>query len=160
MFTSVHHFRKDVARDATRPVVLFCSRIEREHRRQGGAVKDGYNLERRVADFAARCLDVCEALPRGRVGVANFKDQLSRSATAVAANYAEASVPASRRDFANKMSIAMKELVESRMWLYIIAKREYIKSSLLIPLAEETDALVRIFNASITTARKRLNADG
>ena len=57
------------------------------------------------------------------------------------------------------MSIAMKELVESRMWLYIIAKREYIKSSLLIPLAEETDELVRIFNASITTARKRLNAD-
>ena len=53
----------------------------------------------------------------------------------------------------------MKELVESRMWLYIIAKREYIKSSLLIPLAEETDELVRIFNASITTARKRLNAD-
>ena len=29
-------------------------------------MKDGFNLERRVADFAARCLDVCEALPRGR----------------------------------------------------------------------------------------------
>ena len=157
MFTSVHHFRKDVARDAARPVVLFCSRIERSRSRQEVALKDGYNLERRVADFAARCLDVCEALPRGRVGVANFKDQLSRSATAVAANYAEASVPASRRDFANKMSIAMKELVESRMWLYIIAKREYVKPTLLAALADETDELVRIFNASISTARKRLS---
>ncbi len=102
-------------------------------------MKDGFNLERRVADFAARCLDVCEALPRGRVGVANFKDQLSRSATAVAANYAEASVPA------------------SRMWLYIISKREYVKPVLLVPLAEEADELVRIFNASISTARKRLS---
>ena len=120
-------------------------------------MKDGFNLERRVADFAARCLDVCEALPRGRVGVANFKDQLSRSATAVAANYAEASVPASRRDFANKLSIALKELVESRMWLYIISKREYVKLALLVPLAEEADELVRIFNASISTARKRLS---
>ena len=120
-------------------------------------MKDGFNLERRVADFAARCLDVCEALPRGRVGVANFKDQLSRSATAVAANYAEASVPASRRDFANKLSIALKELVESRMWLYIISKREYVKPVLLVPLAEEADELVRIFNASISTARKRLS---
>lgn len=120
-------------------------------------MRDGFNLERRVADFAARCLDVCEVLPRGRVGVANFKDQLSRSATAVAANYAEASVPASRRDFANKMSIAMKELVESRMWLYIIAKREYVKPALLTALAEEADELVRIFNASISTARKRLS---
>lgn len=120
-------------------------------------MKDGFNLERRVADFAARCLDVCEALPRGRAGVANFKDQLSRSATAVAANYAEASVPASRRDFANKLSIALKELVESRMWLYIISKREYVKPALLVPLAEEADELVRIFNASISTARKRLS---
>ena len=122
-------------------------------------MKDGFNLERRVADFAAWCLDVCEALPRGRVGVANFKDQLSRSATAVAANYAEASVPASRRDFANKLSIALKELVGSRMWLYIISKREYVKPVLLVPLAEEADELVRIFNASISTARKRLSDD-
>ena len=122
-------------------------------------MRDGFNLEKRVADFAARCLDVCEALPRGRVGVANFKDQLSRSATAVAANYAEASVPASRRDFANKLSIALKELVESRMWLYIISKREYVKPALLVPLATEADELVSIFNASISTARKRLAAD-
>ena len=112
----------------------------------------GRGARRRAPD----CL-FCEALPRGWVGVANFKDQLSRSSTAVAANYAEASVPASRRDFANKMSIAMKELVESRMWLYIIAKREYVKPALLVPLAEETDELVRIFNASISTARKRLS---
>ena len=122
-------------------------------------MRDGFNLEKRVADFAARCLDVCEALPRGRVGVANFKDQLSRSATAVAANYAEASVPAFRRDFANKLSIALKELVESRMWLYIISKREYVKPALLVPLATEADELVSIFNASISTARKRLAAD-
>ena len=122
-------------------------------------MKDGFNLEKRVAEFAARCLDVCDALPRGRAGVANFKDQLARSATAVAANYAEASVPASRRDFANKMSIALKELVETRMWLYIISKREYVKPTLLVSLAEETDELVSIFNASISTARKRLSAD-
>ena len=125
---------------------------------RGEAVKDGFNLEHRVADFAARCLDVCEALPHGRVGVANFRDQLSRSATAVAANYAEATVPASRKDFANKMSIALKELVESRMWLYIIGKREYVRPAQLAKLFDETDELVRIFNASISTARKRISA--
>ena len=125
---------------------------------RGESVKDGFNLEHRVADFAARCLDVCEALPHGRVGVANFRDQLSRSATAVAANYAEATVPASRKDFANKMSIALKELVESRMWLYIIGKREYVRPAQLAKLFDETDELVRIFNASISTARKRISA--
>ena len=121
-------------------------------------MKDGFNLEHRVADFASRCLDVCEALPQGRVGVANIRDQLSRSSTAVAANYAEASVPASKRDFANKMSIALKELVESRMWLYIVWKRAYVKPDSLVSLAAEADELVRIFNASVSTARKRIRA--
>ena len=79
------------------------------------------------------------------------------AATAVAANYAEATVPASRKDFANKMSIALKELVESRMWLYIIGKREYVRPAQLAKLFDETDELVRIFNASISTARKRLS---
>ena len=83
-------------------------------------------LEFRVGDFAVRCLDVCDALPKGQAGVSNLKDQLSRSATSVAANYAEATVPYSRRDFANRMSIAMRELVESRMWLYIISRRKYV----------------------------------
>lgn len=118
--------------------------------------QDCKNLQVRVGDFAVRCLAVCDALQKGVAGVANLKDQLARSATSVAANYAEASVPSSRRDFASKMSIAMRELVESRMWLYIISKRNYIRPHLLEPLLMETDELVRIFHASITTARKRM----
>ena len=121
--------------------------------------KVGKPLEFRVGDFAVRCLDVCDALPKGRSGVSNLRDQLSRSATSVAANYAEATVPSSRRDFANKMAIAMRELVESRMWLYIISRRKYIKPHLLEALLSETDELVRIFSASISTARKRIFDD-
>ncbi len=116
----------------------------------------GKNLECHVGDFAVRCLAVCEALPRGKIGVSNLRDQLSRAATSVAANYAEATVPSSRRDFANKMTIAMRELVESRMWLYVISRRGYIKPHKLMPLFTETNELVRIFGASISTARKRL----
>ena len=113
------------------------------------------DLEQRVADFAARVIGVCEKLP-DRMGSRHLQDQLFRSATSVAANYAEACVPESRRDFAHKMGVALKELVETRMWFRIIAKREYIKPELLVNLIDELEELVKIFHSSIKTARRNL----
>lgn len=114
-----------------------------------------FDLEDRVADFAANAISVCEALPQKSCAL-HIRDQLFRSATSVAANYAEASVPESRKDFAHKMAIALKELVESRMWLRIVATTKYAPDELVLPVFSEADELVRIFNSSVSTARKAL----
>ena len=114
-----------------------------------------FNLEQRVAEFASRAISVCEALPN-RTGAAHIKDQLFRSSTSVAANYAEASVPESRKDFVHKMNIALKELVETRMWLRIITLKNYLNGASLAGLMGETDELAKIFHASVMTARKRI----
>ena len=82
-----------------------------------------------------------------------------RAATSVAANYAEASVPEFRKDFAHKMSIALKELVESRMWIRIISLRRYLSTDVTASLLAETDELIKIFHASISTARKALSSE-
>ena len=115
-----------------------------------------FDLEQRVAEYAARVISVCEALP-SRIGASHLQDQLFRSATSVAANYAEACVPESRKDFAHKTNVALKELVETRMWLRIIAMKKYLKPHQLDPLLSETDELVRIFNSSVKTARRNLS---
>lgn len=115
-----------------------------------------FDLEFRVAEFAARVISVCDALP-SRTGAGHLRDQLFRSSTSVAANYAEACVPESRKDFAHKTNIALKELVETRMWLRIIALKKYIAPKLLEPLLGETDELIRVFNTSVKTARKNLS---
>ncbi len=115
-----------------------------------------FDLEDRVSGFAARAISVCEALP-SKTGAAHIRDQLFRCSTSVAANYAEASVPESRKDFAHKMNIALKELVEARMWLNIIAKKQFLDPSSLRPLIEETNELVKIFHSSVSTARKNLS---
>ena len=59
----------------------------------------GKELEERIPLFAARCVNVCEAIPAKRLKAGHFKDQLFRSATGVSANYAEAeaSVATARR---------------------------------------------------------------
>ena len=117
-----------------------------------------YNLEQRVAEFASCVIAVCDVLPT-RTGAAHIKDQMCRSSTSVAANYAEASVPESRKDFIHKMNIALKELVETRMWLRIIMLRKYLDNSMIDPIIQETTELAKIFHASVMTARKRLASE-
>ena len=131
------------------------SQLFTNHKSQMKASAPPIDLEQRVADFAARVIGVCEKLP-DRMGSRHLQDQLFRSATSVAANYAEACVPESRRDFAHKMGVALKELVETRMWFRIIAKRDYIKPELLVNLMDELEELVKIFHSSIKTARRNL----
>jgi len=114
-----------------------------------------FDLEIRVAEFAARVMAVCDALPCVN-GAAHLRDQLFRAASSVAANYAEASVPESRKDFAHKMNIALKELVESRMWLRIIILGKYLPKDRLDPLLVELDELVKIFHSSVSTARRNI----
>ena len=77
-----------------------------------------------------------------------------RSATSVAANYAEAEEAESRKDFIHKLKIAMKELSETRVWLKVIVESGYAENRKLAALIEEAVSLTRIFSVSIITARK------
>jgi four helix bundle protein len=54
------------------------------------------------------------------------------------------------------MGVALKELVESRMWLRIIADKKYVNPEKLAPLMGELEELVKIFHSSIQTARRNM----
>ena len=112
-------------------------------------------LEDRTAKFAARVVKVCEALPVKRIGAVHFADQLFRSGTSVAANYAEATESESRKDFIHKLKIAMKELSETRTWLKVVSYAGYLPKDSLAPLIDESVELTRIFASSVRTARRQ-----
>ena len=113
-------------------------------------------LEDRIVQFAARCVKVCAALPAKAVGSASFSDQMFRSATSVAANYAEACEAESAKDFVHKLKVAMKELSETRTWLKLIGASEYIDGAKLADLIAESKELSRILSASVTTTKKKI----
>ena len=113
-------------------------------------------LEDRVVTFAARCVKVCAALPMKNVGSANFADQLFRSSTSIAANYAEACEAESWRDFVHKLKVSMKELSETRIWLKLIGESGYVEKTKLADLIDESKELSRIFAASVMTTKKKL----
>jgi four helix bundle protein len=111
------------------------------------------DLEDRLVDFAVRIGNVVGALPNTRLG-RHISGQIVRSGTSPAPNYAEGCAAESRRDVVHKLSISLKELRETRIWLRIIRKAELLSADRLAELLDETDQLCRIIASSIMTARQ------
>ena len=78
-------------------------------------------VEERLVEFAARIIDLPGRLPR-TFQARHIANQILRSGTAGAPNYAEARSAESRQDFIHKMRIVGKELNETAVWLRIISK--------------------------------------
>ena len=110
-------------------------------------------LGERTVDFGLAAMEFCESLPRTAAG-RHIGDQLLRSATSVAANYAEASEAESPADFVHKLKLAQKELKESRVWL-LFASRLSPGEAVEGRLAESRELLLMI-GKSINTATARI----
>jgi four helix bundle protein len=111
-------------------------------------------LEDRLLDFAARIGGVVETLPETRLG-RHVAGQLVRSGTAAAPNYAEGCAAESKRDFAHKLAIALKELRETRVWLRMIVRAELLPEHKLAGLLDECSQLCNILGKSVATAKGR-----
>ena len=103
-------------------------------------------LDERTIQFGMLCMWICEQLPQGYAG-RNLADQLFRSATSVAANYAEASEPESDADFIHKLKIALKELKESRAWLRFA--KELLRDPFVDSVICESFEIQRMMGASL-----------
>lgn len=113
-----------------------------------------YDLEDRLVEFAARIIEVVEALPNTRAG--NYiAGQLVRCGLAPALNYGEAQSAESRDDFIHKMKVILKELKESRVCLKLISRKQMIKPvKRLDNIKKECEELISITFTSIETAKK------
>jgi four helix bundle protein len=109
----------------------------------------GRLLADRTVDYGLAAIDYGERLPRTAAG-RHVGDQLLRSATGVAANYAEATEAESADDFVHKVKIALKELKESRVWLRFA--RRLAPDPAVDALWRESGELVRMLGASVATA--------
>jgi four helix bundle protein len=110
-------------------------------------------LAKRLLSFAVRVLELVQAVPRSRVG-RHVGRQLLRAGTSPGANYEEALGAESRRDFAHKIGVVLKELEESRYWLRLCREMVLVKPpSRLDPLLDEVEQLVAIFAKSVGTMR-------
>jgi four helix bundle protein len=119
-----------------------------------GDASKANEIEDRLIDFAVRAIKVADALPKSPAGK-HIANQLLRSGTSPAPNYAEARGAESNADFVHQLKIALKELNESCVWLKMICRAELMKPKLLNDLIDENQQLCRILNASIKTVKQK-----
>jgi four helix bundle protein len=79
--------------------------------------------------------------------------QLLRSGTSIGANVAEANQAQSRADFISKLSIALKETVETEYWLCLLRDTGFITESQAGSLLEECLELKKILVAIIKATK-------
>lgn len=111
-----------------------------------------YDLEERLLEYAASIIRLVEQLPRTPAGH-HIAGQLLRSGTAALPHHGEAQGAESANDFVHKMSIGLKELREAHRWLRLVHRVPLLESEVVEPALLETDELIRIFVASIRTAK-------
>ena len=79
--------------------------------------------------------------------------QLLRSATSIGANVEEAIAGQSRRDFIAKMSIASKEARETKYWIRLLERSEFIKYDYEM-LLREIEEIINILTAIVKTSQQ------
>ena len=81
-------------------------------------------IDERTFDFALQIIELYKFLNTKNEYI--LSKQLLRSATSVGANVEEAQAAQSRKDFISKMSIASKEARESKYWIRLLDKSNYL----------------------------------
>jgi four helix bundle protein len=110
-------------------------------------------LSERLLDFAVRVGKVVDALPDTRLG-RHIAGQLIRCGTSPAPNYDEARAAESRNDFVHKITLVLKELRESGVWLRMIIKADLLPQLRMKDMLRECEQLCNIFGKSVVTAKR------
>ncbi len=129
------------------------SNVQRGEESATAAGKRSYDLEERLLEYAVRIIRLVDALPAGRAG-RHVADQLLRCGTSPLASHGELQGAESRRDFIHKLGLCLKEIREARRWLRLVHRVPLLPPVKVAPLVAETEALIKIFAASIRTTKR------
>ena len=79
--------------------------------------------------------------------------QLLRCGTAIGANVAEANGAISEADFSAKLSIAYKEVLETKYWLSLLKDTGYIETDVYQSIHNDADELAKILYTILKKTR-------
>ena len=106
----------------------------------------------RTFKFSARIIKLANNLPKNPAGFA-IANQIVRSGTSIGANIQEAQSAPSKKDFANKLSISLKEARETGYWLDLIVESELVGKSRIVSLRQECEEVIKILVSSLKSIK-------
>ena len=109
-------------------------------------------MVKRTKEVAVRIIKMVNSFPQ-KTAYFVIGKQIIKSATSTAANYRAVLRARSKKEFFAKLSIVIEECDETLFWLQILEDAELLEKSLLKPLKDEVEELLKI----LSTARKNTN---
>ena len=105
-------------------------------------------------DFAIRIVDVYKHLCNSQKEYVLSK-QLLRSGTSIGANINEAQAAQSKNDFIAKMAIASKEARESKYWIDLLIKTNYLdkNSEHTKSLLNQVEELIKLLTSIVKSSQ-------
>ena len=120
-------------------------------------MKDDNAIKTKSEDFAVRIVGLYKYLVDNKNEYVMSK-QMLRSGTSVGANINEALCGISRKDFLSKMYIAFKECNETKYWITLLYRTEYISEKEKISIMNDCEELLRIFSSITKTTSGSINS--
>ena len=112
----------------------------------------GSPLKQKSYDFAIRVVKLSQYLQREKKEFVLSK-QVLRSGTAIGALIREAEFAQSKADFANKMSIALKEANETEYWLCLLKDTGFISETQSESLRSDCSELIAMLVSTVKTSK-------
>lgn len=107
-------------------------------------------------DFGIRILKLYEILKQKKAPHPVIL-QITKSGTSIGANLFEATCGISDNDFLAKAYIALKETSETKYWLKLLYKTNYISDEQFESLYKDCDEIFRILSAITKTLKNKIN---
>jgi four helix bundle protein len=82
--------------------------------------------------------------------------QLLRSGTSIGANISESQSAISKKDFVNKLQIALKESKETEYWLKLLKEAEIIDSKEYLSLYSDCEELSKLLTSILKTTKNNM----
>ncbi|MDD4689170.1 MAG: four helix bundle protein [Eubacteriales bacterium] len=108
-------------------------------------------IEIKGLDFAIRIVNLYKYLQNTHKEYVLSK-QILRSGTSIGANISEAQYGQSKADFSSKMNMALKETNETKYWLTLLYKTEYISDEQYNSLMNDTHEIISILMSICKTS--------
>ena len=110
-------------------------------------------LYQKSIDFAIRIVKLFKYLVQKDRTFEALYIQLVKAGTSIGANISEAQSASSKKDFSNKLLIALKEGRETEYWLKVFYKTEIITQQEYDSLIKDCDELETLLTSSIKTSK-------
>lgn len=112
---------------------------------------DSVLLEKSM-ELAVRIVKMCQYLESEKHEFVMSK-QVLRSGTSIGANVREGIYGQSRRDFTAKLSIALKETVETEYWLELLSRTGYLSEKQYGDIREDVSTVAKILTSTVKNTR-------